>query len=65
MVFIYKMSDCVTREDLRVIYLEIERQKNISKVQEFVDKITAVIMGSNASGHTFCYVTRPFTPFLI
>jgi hypothetical protein len=50
----------ITRQHLRAMYLEIERQKNISKVQEFVDKITTVIIGSNSSGQTCCYVARPF-----
>lgn len=53
----------ITREDLRNLYLEIERKKNISKIQEFVDKISTVVMVSNAAGQTKCYVARPFVEY--
>lgn len=51
----------ITREDLRAMYLEIERQKKVSKIQEHVEKIRSIIIGSNASGHTTCFIKRPFT----
>ena len=50
----------ITREDLKNLYLEIERQKKISKIEEIVDKIKTIVLSTNSSGRTTCHIRRPF-----